>query len=47
MVTKNHYAVLGLLHTAEPVVVKAAFKALAQRYHPDKFKGNPSLHERR
>ena len=43
MVIKNHYAVLGLLHTAEPVVVKAAFKALAQRYHPDKFKGDPEL----
>ena len=43
MVTKSYYAVLGLLHTAEPVVVKAAFKALAQRYHPDKFKGDPEL----
>ena len=43
MVTNNYYAVLGLLHTAEPVVVKAAFKALAQRYHPDKFKGDPEL----
>ena len=41
--TRNHYAVLGLLHTAEDVVVKAAFKALAQRYHPDKFKGDPEL----
>ena len=40
MATNNYYAVLGLLHTAEPVVVKAAFKALAQRYHPDKFKGD-------
>ena len=43
MATPNHYAVLGLLPTAEPVVVKAAFKALAQRYHPDKFKGDPEL----
>ena len=36
----NHYAVLGLLHTAEAVVVKAAYKALAQRYHPDRFAGD-------
>lgn len=38
---KNHYAVLGLLPTAEAVVVKAAYKALAQRYHPDRFRGDP------
>ena len=29
---KDHYAVLGLLPNAEAVVVKAAYKALAQRY---------------
>lgn len=40
--TKNHYAVLGLLHTAEAVVIKAAYKALAQRYHPDRFPGDAS-----
>ena len=38
--TNNHYAVLGLLPTAEAVVVKAAYKALAQRYHPDRFAGD-------
>ena len=38
--TTNHYAVLGLLHTAEAVVIKAAYKALAQRYHPDRFAGD-------
>lgn len=36
----NYYAVLGLLHTAEAVVIKAAYKALAQRYHPDRFPGD-------
>ena len=41
--TKDYYAVLGLLHSAEDVVIKAAFKALAQRYHPDKFKGDPNV----
>jgi molecular chaperone DnaJ len=38
--TRDFYAVLGLLRTAEPVVVKAAYKALAQRYHPDRFPGD-------
>lgn len=40
---KDHYAALGLLHTAEDVVIKAAFKALAQRYHPDRFAGDPDF----
>ena len=40
---KNYYAVLGLLPTAEQVVIKAAYKALAQRYHPDKFRGDPAV----
>ena len=33
---KDLYAVLGLLHTAENEVIKASYKALAQKYHPDK-----------
>ena len=33
---KNHYKTLGLLHDAEDVVIKAAYKALAQKYHPDR-----------
>ena len=33
---KDLYAVFGLLHTAEIEVIKAAYKALAQKYHPDK-----------
>ena len=41
--TKDYYAVLGLLPTAELVVIKAAYKALAQRYHPDKFSGDPDV----
>ncbi len=35
---KTHYEILGLLSTADDVVVKAAYKALAQKYHPDKHK---------
>lgn len=38
---KDYYAVLGLLPDAEDVVIRAAFRALAQRYHPDKYPGDP------
>ena len=34
-VSKDYYAVLGLARNAEPAVVRAAYKALAQHYHPD------------
>lgn len=34
--TKDYYAILGVLPTAEDVVIRAAYKALAQRYHPDR-----------
>jgi curved DNA-binding protein CbpA len=33
---QNLYQILGLDSKAEDVVVKAAYKALAQKYHPDK-----------
>ena len=33
---KDLYKVLGLLPQAEPEVIKASYKALAQKYHPDK-----------
>jgi len=36
---KDHYAVLGVLPGAEDVVIRAAYRALAQRYHPDRFRG--------
>ncbi len=32
----DYYAVLGVLPSADEVVIRAAYKALAQRYHPDK-----------
>lgn len=43
----NHYDTLGLLPTADDVVVKAAYKALAQKHHPDKHKTNKELHTQR
>ncbi len=37
--TPDHYATLGLSPTAEDVVIRAAYRALIRRYHPD---GNAS-----
>lgn len=34
---KDYYATLGVTPQAEDVVIKAAYRALAQRYHPDRF----------
>lgn len=36
---KDYYAILGVLPAAEDIVIRAAYKALAQRYHPDRFSG--------
>lgn len=38
---KDYYIILGILPDAEDVVIRAAYKALVQRYHPDRFKGDP------
>jgi|JI10StandDraft_1071094.scaffolds.fasta_scaffold52960_3 curved DNA-binding protein CbpA len=38
---QDYYSVLGVLPTAEAVVIRAAYKALAQRYYPDRFQGAP------
>lgn len=40
MQSVNYYDVLGVSSAADDFVIKAAYKALAQRYHPDKFHGN-------
>jgi DnaJ-class molecular chaperone len=40
---KTHYEILGLLNSADDVVIKAAYKALAQKYHPDKHKTNQEM----
>jgi hypothetical protein len=38
-VTPDYYAILGLSPTSEDVVIRAAYRALIRRYHPD---GNAS-----
>ena len=45
--TKDFYRILGVLDDAEDVVIRAAYKALAQRYHPDKWTGNKDDANRR
>jgi len=33
---KDYYAILGILPSSEDIVIRAAYKALAQKYHPDR-----------
>jgi hypothetical protein len=37
---KDYYAILGVAPTADDFVIKAAYKALIQRYHPDRVSQN-------
>ncbi len=37
---KDYYAILGVVPSAEEVVIRATWKALVQRYHPDRFHPN-------
>ena len=39
-INKDYYAILGVLPSAEIVVIKAAYKALSKRYHPDVYSGH-------
>jgi curved DNA-binding protein CbpA len=45
--TKNYYAVLGVLPSAEIVVIRAAYRALALRYHPDTWAGEKQRAEKK
>lgn len=47
MAHKDYYMILGVLPDAEDIVIKAAYKALVQRYHPDRFKGDAAEAQRR
>ena len=44
-VSKDYYATLGVLPSAEDYIVQAAYKALCKRFHPDVYKG-ADAHER-
>jgi DnaJ domain len=43
--SKDYYAVLGVLPSAEADVIRATYRALANRYHPDKRAGEKSQAE--
>jgi curved DNA-binding protein CbpA len=45
--TKNYYRILGVLPTAELIVIKAAYRALAMKYHPDQWTGDRATAERK
>jgi len=47
MMFKDYYRTLGVIDDAEDIVIKAAYKALAQRYHPDKWAGDKTEANRR
>lgn len=36
----NYYQILGVSSDAESFVIRAAYKALLQKYHPDKYEGD-------
>jgi curved DNA-binding protein CbpA len=39
-IEKDYYTILGVLPSAEIIVIKAAYKALIKVYHPDRCKGS-------
>ena len=43
--TQDHYAILGVAPTAEPVAIRAAYLALMREYHPDR-NSSPAAVER-
>ena len=42
---KDYYSILGVSPTAELVVIRAAYRALALRYHPDTWGGDKTYAE--
>ncbi len=45
--TKDYYAILGILSSADEAIIKAVYRALAKKWHPDTFAGDKLLAERK
>src|ERR1700748_1606152 len=43
---KDYYKALGVTKTAKPAEIKAAYRKLARKYHPDANKGDSAAEER-
>ena len=39
----TYYEILEVAETASEEVIRMAYKALAKKYHPDVFKGDPTV----
>ncbi len=46
MIYKDYYKELGVGKTATPAEIKKAYRTLAQKYHPDKTKGDKTAEEK-
>jgi molecular chaperone DnaJ len=42
-VEKNYYAILGVLQGASEAEIRARFKELVRRHHPDRFRGSEKI----
>ncbi|MGJ8650781.1 MAG: J domain-containing protein [Opitutaceae bacterium] len=45
-IEKDYYETLGVLPSAEIIVIKAAYRALSKRYHPDTYAGRANIAEK-
>ncbi len=43
--SKDYYAILGILPSADEAIIKAVHRALAKKWHPDTFKGDKAFAE--
>jgi curved DNA-binding protein CbpA len=43
----NYFDVLNVSENAEPEVIRASYKALAKKYHPDSYKGTKEVADKK